>query len=401
MTFRRALLLGLTTLLIASLGIAACSDSTSGGTPTSGVAPSAGSAPLWAAPGTAALTATQGAALQSALDSWIAQDKLIGATAAVVTPQGVWSGATGVDGAGTRLQPEAAMAIMSVTKSFTAAEVMLLATRGLVNLDAPLTDYVQAPFDTKGATVRQALAMRTGFPDYATAPYVKTIAADLAKDWTPAQMLATLPKDSVRQGTLGGTPYYNSLNYVLLGELIAKVTGQSYAQALRVDLLDPAGLHRTWVQTAETPTGPLTVGKNTPAADTVDPAGPYLPSRSAASFTGAGGGMAGDAADLARWAYLLFGGQVIDSASVKQMVADPQEEPNVGPYALGTMVGDDEGTPTYGHAGGGRDWPYTSITLVWAGAQPVCVAVITPQPADFGSQIYELVMQLHTAASAN
>lgn len=180
-------------------------------------------------------------------------------------------------------------------------------------------------------------------------------------------MLATLPKDSVRQGTLGGTPYYNSLNYVLLGELIAKVTGQSYAQALRVDLLDPAR-HRTWVQTAETPTGPLTVGKNTPAADTVDPAGPYLPSRSAASFTGAGGGMAGDAADLARWAYLLFGGQVIDSASVKQMVADPQEEPNVGPYALGTMVATTRALPRTVTPGAGATGPTPRSR--WCGRAP-------------------------------
>ena len=50
-------------------------------------------------------------------------------------------------------------------------------------------------------------------------------------------MLATLPTDAPRLGTLGGQPRYNSLNYELLAELVAKVTKKSFAQAVRTDLL--------------------------------------------------------------------------------------------------------------------------------------------------------------------
>ena len=53
----------------------------------------------------------------------------------MVTPEGVWSGAAGVDGVGTALQPDSALSIMSISKTFTAAEVMLLSTRGLIDLD--------------------------------------------------------------------------------------------------------------------------------------------------------------------------------------------------------------------------------------------------------------------------
>ena len=62
-------------------------------------------------------------------------------------------------------------------------------------------------------------------------------------------MLATLPPDAPRLGTLGGQPRYNSLNYELLAELVAKVTKKSFAQAVRTDSLDLTGLQRTWVQT--------------------------------------------------------------------------------------------------------------------------------------------------------
>ena len=204
-----------------------------------------------------------------------------------------------------------------------------------------------------------------------------------------------MPEDATRVGTLGGEPRYNSTNYQLLAELVAKATGQLFAQAVRADLLDPAGLDRTWVQSAETPTGPLAVGVPASSADTVDPAGPFLPSRSFTSFAVGAGSMAGDAADTARWGYLLFGGQVIDSTLVKAMETDPQPEPNLGPYALGIMVGDYQGVTMVGHVGGGLDYPYTSVSQVFAGDSPIAIAGLTPQPADFGEDNLGVFMQLY------
>jgi D-alanyl-D-alanine carboxypeptidase len=338
--------------------------------------------------------------LQAAIDKWVAQGSLKGMTAAVVTPAGVWSGAAGVDAAGTPLQPDSALSIMSISKTYTAAEVMLLAGRGLVDLDAPITDYVDVPFDTQGATVRQVLAMRSGFPATTTEADQTAQAADLNREWTVSESLATLPADAPRLGTLGGPPRYNSLNYQLLAELVANVTKKSFAQALRADLLDPAGLQRTWVQTGETPTAPLTVGGRAPYADIVDPAGPFMPSRSFASAAIGAGNLAADAADTARWGYMLYGGQVIDSTLVKQMEADPQTEPDMGLYALGTMVmTDDQGVAMVGHAGGGSDWPYTGSMHVWTGDPPVAITVLTPEPVDHGTGIYDVFMALHRIAA--
>ena len=98
------------------------------------------------------------------IDDWVADDNNIGITAAVVTADGIWQGAAGQDGTGEDLVAESAMAIGSITKTFVAAEVMKLVGQGQVNLDAPVSDYVSVPFDTRGATVRQVLGMRSGFP---------------------------------------------------------------------------------------------------------------------------------------------------------------------------------------------------------------------------------------------
>ena len=396
-TVRR--LLGMMTVgvLVSVPALSACGGTAGGGAggQAASTSRSVSSAPLWAAPGDGALPPKTVAALQLALDGWVAATHLVGVSAAVVAAAGTWSGAAGVDGAGVRVRSTSAMGIASVTKTFVAAEVVQLASLGLVNLDAPLADYISIPFDAKGATVRQALAMRSGFPEFTGADYMTALAADLHREWTTADDLALIPANATGTGALGGVPSYTNTNYVLLGELIAKVTGLPLGQALHRDLIGPAGLSRTWVQTAETPTAPLTVAKDVPGVKVVDRAGPYLPSRAAASSEGGCGAIASDAADVARWGYLLYGGHVIDATLVKQMEADPQTEAVKGLYALGTVLTtDDHGTTMIGHAGGGPEWPYSAIMMVWTGNPAVAVAVLTPQPADFSTDIYDLVVQL-------
>jgi len=44
------------------------------------------------------------------------------------------------------------VAVGSITKTITAPDVMVLAERGLVDLDAQVTDYVDLPFDAAGLT---------------------------------------------------------------------------------------------------------------------------------------------------------------------------------------------------------------------------------------------------------
>ncbi len=92
---------------------------------------------------------------------------------------------------------------------------------------------------------------------------------------------------------------------------------------------------------------------------------------------------------------------MIDAALVEEMEADPQDEPNLGPYALGTMVMPlDDGTLMVGHAGGGTDWPYTSVMQVFTGETPIAIAVLIPQPADFAEEVFGGFMQLHDVATS-
>ena len=345
------------------------------------------SAPLMPAPSDGALPDEVSAALQAVLDDWVAGDNGVGVTAAVLTADGAWAGAAGADGAGASLVPESAMAIASITKTFVAAEVMRLAGLGLVDLDGPVSDYVTVPFDTRGATVRQVLGMRSGFPLDVFDPVA--VAADLDRSWSTDAVLAQVDAEGPRDGVLGDFAY-NNLNYMVMGMLIEQVTGRPWAQAIRGDLLDPAGLDRVWVQDAQQPQPPLTVAV-ADSRNAVDTDGPWLPSRSVATSASAAGAMAADAPTLARWGYLLYGGRVIDASLVTQMTDVPEDDG----YGLGTGVGVVDGDMVVGHAG--DIGSYHGELLVWP-ERAQAIALLVPAAAGaFDVPAYDLVGQLAQA----
>jgi D-alanyl-D-alanine carboxypeptidase len=267
------------------------------------------------------------------------------------------------------------MAVGSITKTFVAAEVMRLAGQGLVDLDAAVSDYVAVPFDTRGATVRQVLGMRSGFPQDPIDTMFQTAAQDLDRRWTTAESIAMADADGPRQGSLGAFDY-NNLNFLVAGRLVEQATGKPLATALTRDLIQPAGLERVWVQDAQQPEAPLTVSQQDPAQDTVDDDGPWLPSRSVASAVGPAGGIAADAPSLAHWGHQLYGGLIIDTALVEQMTAC-EDGCAFEWYGLGSEGWVRDGQTFLGH--GGNIGTYHG-NLVYATDDNVSIAVLVPAP---------------------
>jgi CubicO group peptidase (beta-lactamase class C family) len=70
------------------------------------------------------LPAPLAARLQQVLQDGVNKQHATGATAAVVTPNGTWAGAVGVSGNGAPVVPTSVMSIASITKTFTAPEIM-------------------------------------------------------------------------------------------------------------------------------------------------------------------------------------------------------------------------------------------------------------------------------------
>jgi D-alanyl-D-alanine carboxypeptidase len=349
-----------------------------GGTSTTGsasAAPSPNQSALFPAAGLGTLPAKTAGALQAAVSQYPSAHSLVGVSAAVVTSAGSWSGVAGTDGQGSALSTDSAFAVASVTKTFVAAELLNLARRGKVDLDAPVTNYVDVPFDTGGATVLQLASMKSGFPALPNAVVMTAAARDPSRIWALSDVVE-LAKDRRRSGTVGGPAVYNGVNYNVLAQVVEKVTGSSLASAIRTDLLQPAGLERIWIQAAEKPVPPLAYPADTPIRGLVDVDSGYLPSLSAASSWVGGAGAAADAPTLARWAYLLYSGRIIAPDLVTAMTAgDPDGEFG---YGIGTMTANMDGTKVVGHAGSFNQ--YTSVMYVWSSpAAAASIVVLVPQ----------------------
>ena len=359
-------------------------------TPAATPAASPSSPSPWDAPSDAALPDATVSALQAMLDGWVSSGKVIGLSAAVVSPEGSWAGAAGVDAAGRAIEPSSAFSIASATKMFVAAEVLLLASQEKIDLDAPVTQYLTLPFEANGATIRQLATMKSGFPGVPDEALDEQVPNDLARAWTAEEIVA-LAKDQPRVGTLDGPGKYNGINYYVLGMVIEKVTGEPLATVLRRDLLAPAGLDRIWMQVAEQPQPPLTVAVDRTDATVVDPASGYLPSLASASTGQGGAGMAADAPSLARWGYLLYGGRILDPDVVATMT-DGVPDADTG-YVFGTMVADWEGETIVGHLG---DYiQYSSILLVWPSTRTAVVVLVPVQGMSISGTLPEWAITLH------
>jgi D-alanyl-D-alanine carboxypeptidase len=318
----------------------------------------------------------QVAALQREVDRWVSTGLLPGVTAAVVTPAGTWAGAAGVDGAGAQLRPDSGIALASISKTFTAAEVMLLAEWGKIDLDAPASRYVARPQVANGATVRQLLAQRASVPDPGEGPY-DDVLIHLDRRWTPDQFLTAVPKATERPNTRF---HYDNTNYVLLGLVVEKASGVEVSAAVTNDLWRPLGLGRLAWQDQQRLAPPLARPGADPLVPGGIPASPYLPFRSAASALGPAGGVAGDAAAVATWGYALYGAQLLREGSVEQMTDFADGDG----YGLGTRDFTAGGYARWNIDAVGHDGVtvgYRSVMAVFE-SQRVSVAILTPSTTE-------------------
>jgi D-alanyl-D-alanine carboxypeptidase len=313
--------------------------------------------------------------LEAEMTSWVDRQMLPGVTAAVASPQGVWVGAAGVDGAGAPLTPDVGMALLDITWSFTAAEAMLLAERGELDLDAPASTYVPVPQVANGVTVRQLLEHRAGIPDPGSEVYEEPLNSQPDAHWTTERFLEPVAKatDPPDQRT-----YVDTTNYELLGLVVEKVSGQRLGATYESDLWSPLGLSRLALQDEQRLPPPLAArGEDGDLPDGIDDAR-YLPFRAFVSAVRASLGAAGDAGTAARWGYLLYGGHLLTPESVAEMTDFEEDDVGLGSFNCTTKVLESPSIDCVGQWG--TRLGYSAVLTVVPTAQ-ISVVVLTPSTA--------------------
>ena len=301
--------------------------------------------------------------LQAALDRVRAKLAIPGVSVTILFPDGTsWSGASGLADIATLtpVKPTTAFAFASMSKTFTSALILqLVAERRLRLTDsaAALLPPLKKPIDRR-ITIAMLLDHTSGLHDYFLNPKIdRPLQRDPSRAWTPDQALAYTLKPYFPPGRGW---HYSNTNYLLLGLIAERVTGQPLATAIRTRLLEPFRLPTIWYQGAETGRTSLAHGYRLPGVkltakpiDLADGSG-IAPFRSVVTAAAGAGSLAGTSGDLARWARLLYSGEVLGPETTALLFggfsATAPYRPNVA-YGYGVQAAVIDGHASFGHSG--------------------------------------------------
>jgi len=235
--------------------------------------------------------------------------------------------------------------IGSVTKQFTAAALLKLAEEGRVEVDAPLTEYLpEYPTHGHEITLRHLLTHTSGIRNY----------TDLGERWElvrarelPDEELVALWKDEPLDFEPGTRWSYSNSGYYLLGMVIAKVTGESYAEYLHEAFLEPLHLTRTRYDSNRD------VIPNRAQGYAFEENVFLNDGLLGMSQPGAAGALMSTAGDLVRWQQALVSGQAVAPASYEEMTLPfLLNDGSETRYGMGLQLDEQSGHRRVWHGGG-------------------------------------------------
>jgi CubicO group peptidase (beta-lactamase class C family) len=251
---------------------------------------------------------------------------------------------------GVPIGPTSVFEAASISKAFTATSMMLLTQRGRVSIDDEVRKYIPEWSDERHrVTLRHLLSHTGGLRDV-------FLLVELAAPHRPGgDVNEWLVHLLARQRGLNFTPgsdfQYNNGAYVVLAEIVKRVSGQSLGDFAEVNIFKPLGMSHSRFQDDGTTIVPNRVsGYYREGGDLRQAVGQAHPPIG-------NSGLLSTARDLLLWLQNFADARVGDAGLLSQM-----QTPAViaggykGTYGLGLEVGEDHGLKTIGHGGGGGGW---------------------------------------------
>jgi D-alanyl-D-alanine carboxypeptidase len=288
------------------------------------------------------------AQLEAALTARMSDYNIPGAIVGVWVPgQGEWVVGRGKANVETGQAPPVTdkVRIGSVTKTFLATTVLLLAEEGKLNLDDKLLQYEPLVPNGDNITIRQLLNMTSGLFNYTNDPglWEKEI-ANPQRAWTP-QELVDMAISHPPNFPPGQKYEYCNTNYILLGMIIEKITGNKVGDEIQKRIIDKLGLTNTSFADTGEMTGQFIHGYMPVNSD--DPGSKDLKDITDGnpSWGWAAGAMISNLDDMKNWVKALAEGTLLTPLMHQQQVTFGP--PNTPQYGLGVM----NGSIVIGHSG--------------------------------------------------
>lgn len=234
--------------------------------------------------------------------------------------------------------------IGSITKQFTAVAILQLMEKGKLNLQDEITKFIP-DYPTQGnkITIENLLTHTSGIQSYTDMEdYYERMALDIK----PADMIEHFKNQPMKFKP--GTKWeYSNSNYFLLGYIIERITGKTYAEYLEDNFFKPLGMKNTLYGSdtkiiKKRADGYIAGENGFENAEQLSMTQPY-----------AAGSIQSTVEDLFKWhqavqAYKLVKKETLDKAFTRYKLADGKEVD----YGYGWGLGYVQDSPTIDHGGG-------------------------------------------------
>jgi CubicO group peptidase (beta-lactamase class C family) len=246
-----------------------------------------------------------------------------------------------------RIDPRTNFRLASFTKQFTATAIMLLGHDGKLRYDQRLTEiFPDFPAYGQAITVRHLLTHTSGLPDY----------EDLMQPdrWTAAhqiqdqEVLGLLTQQTAGKFAPGSNWAYSNSGYVVLGLIVAKVSGEPFGQFLRERIFQPLHMAHTLAYVNGQNTVPNRAYGHTKEA------GRFIETdQSSTSATLGDGGIYSNLEDLAQWDRALDSHALLSEAEMRPALTPVEVVKATAPvsYGFGWFLDPFEGRPRMWHTG--------------------------------------------------
>ncbi|MEP7344007.1 MAG: serine hydrolase domain-containing protein [Gemmatimonadaceae bacterium] len=234
--------------------------------------------------------------------------------------------------------------IGSVTKQFTAASILLLQEQGKLSLEDEVTKYLP-DYPTQGhrITIRRLLDHTSGIKGYTELPeFGPFMVRNLPRDSLVA-MFSQKPFDFAP----GEDQVYNNSAFFLLGLIIEKVSGVSYASFIKERLFAPNGMSSSRYCDER-----MIQKKRTHGYD-AGPGGLTVKAYLDQTWPFSAGSLCSTVGDMIAWNRALHGGRVLSPSSYRELTSPARLADGTAlRYGMGISLTNIAGHRSIHHSGG-------------------------------------------------
>jgi len=288
------------------------------------------------------------AAIDAALEQSFVDSRAPGVVVGIWIPgEGSYVATRGVSDIKTRqpMRVDDHFRIGSITKTFTATLLLILADENKLGLDDPVSKYVAWVPNGDKITLRMLADMTAGLHSYTEDDaWVKIAFSNFKRVWTPRELvdvgLKSPPDFPPGQGW-----HYSNTNYVLLGMILEQITGTKIQDSFAEKMFKPLKLRQTSWPIGDALPEPYAHGTTVQTLD--DKLADATHRNPSFAFTA--GELVSTMADLRTWVVSYTTGSLVSPEMQKQRLMWMTMPPMTPERAYGIGIGIDHGW--LGHTG--------------------------------------------------